>query len=300
MKCPFLQETEVCSCQMASVRKQIPRTARVVELGRCSSPRFVECPLYLERHTDSIPSDPGRCEFLETSLVQFCGAAPLPRYVPYSESPAARCVTDAYRYCDEYLSLAHAGHELGDRSIENIDMPGRLFYSRNHMWLDRADDGGCHVGIDAFLAKTLRQTDGVAFVTSSGTHNPTAVLTAHGVDFQVVFPAALIIVRPNVYLRSDPARITTDPYRSGWLFEARELPGQHVEEGLLSGAEANAWMRRDIERLSSLAHEQVAKRHPELALDGGCFGEDLLDHLSREEKLSLFQEYFSPYAGSKE
>ncbi len=189
MKCPFLQETEVCSCQMASVRKQIPRISQLAEMGRCSSPRYVECPLYLERHMDSVAKDSARCEFLETSLVQFCGAAPLPRYVPYSESPAARCVTDAYRYCDEYLSLAHAGHEPGDRSIENIDMPGRLYYSRNHMWLDRADDGGCHIGIDAFLAKTLRQTDAIAFVTASGTHNPTAVLTAHGVDFQVVFPA---------------------------------------------------------------------------------------------------------------
>ena len=217
--------------------------------------------------------------------------------MPYSESPAARCVSDAYRYCDEYLSLAYAGNQPGDRSIESIDMPGRLFYSRNHMWLNRADDGSCHIGIDAFLAKTLRQTDAIAYVTTRGTHNPTAVLTAHGVDFHVVFPAVLQIVRPNVYLRSDPARITSDPYRSGWLFETRELPGQQVENSLLSGAKADAWMRRDIERLSSLAHDQVARLHPELAGDGGCFGGDLLEHLSREEQLALFQEYFSPYAG---
>jgi glycine cleavage system H lipoate-binding protein len=300
MRCPFLNEAEVSCCQAASVRKPIRITARTAPFDRCSTPSHRECSVYRERLPEEQAAGTERCPFLDTSLVQYCTAASSTKFVPYSDSPTTRCGGESFHYCDLYLSLAHAGNEPGDRSVETIGMPGRLYFAPNHMWLDRTDDGSCHIGIDAFLAKTLGHVERISFVTLSGLRHPAVVLTSQGVDLQLTFPNEVIIVRPNLYLRADPQRVIADPYRAGWLFEAREAAGKPAHANLRSGDKAEYWMRSDVERLSMAAHRYLQQIQPDLAGDGGTFGPDLLERLSREEILALFQDYFSPFAGARE
>jgi glycine cleavage system H lipoate-binding protein len=300
MRCPFLCEAEVSCCRAASMRKPIRLTARAAGLERCSTLAHRECAVYSERTPEERAEDSERCPFLDTSFVQYCMAASSTKFVPYSDSPTARCGGESFRYCDVYLSLAHAGSEPGDRSVESVAMPGHLYYAPNHMWLDRTDDGSCHIGVDAFLAKTLGRLERISFVTLGGLRHPAVVLTVQGVDLQLTFPNEVIIVRPNLYVRADPQRVIADPYRSGWLFEAREAAEKPAHAKLRSGQRAENWMRGDVERLSVAAHRYLQQIQPGLAGDGGTFGPDLLERLSREEILALFQDYFSPFAGARE
>ena len=39
--------------------------------------------------------------------MQYCGAAPVAKFVPYSESLLSRCGNDSFRYCELYLAMAH-------------------------------------------------------------------------------------------------------------------------------------------------------------------------------------------------
>jgi len=307
MRCPFLREEQVKSCQAAPFRKSLARSSARVDLERCSSPAHASCPVACQSH-EAHPS-PSRCPFLQESLVQFCAATPVPAYVPWSSSPELRCGHGGHRYCELFAAASGApvgcldapAHDAAPREVAGVPMPGWLSYAPNHLWLDPGDDGVCHVGIDAFVAQLVGAVDALAFLTPRGAARPTVVLTVRGVDLTLVYPTVLVIVSANTRLRSSLDRLTADPYGLGWLFEAR-LPGDGLQErradaqdpdGLLRGEAAREWMAHEVRRASAIVHNRLLSgRGERLAADGGRFAPDLLRQLDREEALRLFAELF--------
>ncbi len=129
--------------------------------------------------------------------------------------------------------------------------PAHLLYTANHFWLDAEESGLCHIGIDGFLADVAGNVDGITFVTARGTHCPSLALTVNGVEWPMSFPNPLMIQKVNSRLRSDPARLTADPYGAGWLFEGWEVAGANARwAGLRSagGGVAGAGTRAAVER----------------------------------------------------
>jgi glycine cleavage system H protein len=303
MRCPFLNEAEVKYCGGSAFRKLIPRKENNGTDEKCSSSAYVDCAVYRERAHDTAPAS--ICPFLERQLAQFCGASPVTKFIPYSESSLSRCGTEGYRYCEVYLAISDpARGKLSSESrqwVDGVRVPEWLYYTPNHMWLDPGTDGVFHIGIDAFLARALGEVEKITFVSPKGVQRPTAVLTVRGVDVQVIFPTPVRVTSSNVYLRANPSRLTSDPYGNGWLFEGNE-PADDMRplcHGLLHGAEALEWMQDEIDRLSRYVHEEIASSQPgceQLAGDGGAFSDGFIRHLGRDEMLNLFNEFFSPYA----
>ncbi len=321
MRCPFLNEAQVKFCRTSPFRKMILRAPEPGIPERCSSPDYVRCPLANCRPDGT--SAPDRCPSLGESLVQYCSAASITKFIPYSESILSRCVKESYRYCDLFLSLA-AQLEGGDKStlslarksgivrdappgeqgIDGIQIPRRLKYSSNHMWLDVSRDGCCHVGVDAFLAAVLGSIEKLNFLAVKRLARPTAILTVKGMDLQMVFPNPMLLMRPNSYLRANPDRLLADPYGVGWLFEGEPAMDSTVEQrnltsGLIPGRSALAWMQQESKRLMAFVREQLARpelQRGALMADGRYLAPGLVQHLEREEALNLFDEFFSPYA----
>lgn len=308
MRCPFLREEQVKSCQAAPFRKSLVRSAARADLERCSSPEHVSCPV--ARQSREAHPSPSRCPFLQESLVQFCAAAPLPAYVPWSSSPELRCGHGGHRYCQLFVAASGGATapatSLGaaDASTHlaaGVPMPGWLLYGPNHVWLDPGDDGVCHLGIDAFVVQLVGAIDRLAFLTLRGTRRPAFVLSVRGVDLTLVSPVALSILSVNTRLRASLDRLTADPYGLGWLFAGR-LPAQawtvrdgdaQVDGGFRGGAAARDWMADEVRHVSELVHSRLAShRGGRVAADGGRFTPDLLAHLDREEILQLFAELF--------
>jgi hypothetical protein len=140
------------------------------------------------------------------------------------------------------------------------------------------------MGPDALLARMLGSVDRVTYLRRSGIGRPIAVLTAHGVDLELVFPNPVLLTGVNLYLGSEARRLTEDPYGSGWLFEGTEALDHPVTAGLISGGDVPAWMDREIGRISGFL---AGGMH-----DGGVFAPDVLSQLSRDEMKRLFQEFF--------
>jgi glycine cleavage system H lipoate-binding protein len=298
MTCPFLRETQVKYCQMAGVRKMIPLAGAAGAAGlpaaeKCTSAAFTTCGVYREHGLDT--GGDGHCPWLRDSLMQYCAAAPVARFVPYSESVLSRCGSEAHRYCEVYLGMAHPGQ---DEEVDGVRMRPWLRYSPNHMWLDVSASGVCHAGIDGFLARLLGEVERISYVWLKGPHRPAAVLTVRGVDLQMVFPNSMMLTGCNLYLRADPSRCVTEPYTSGWLFEGTPL--DDTAEGLLEGPAAREWMHREHSRINEFIHEQfLSPEIGQLAGDGGVFSPDLLAQLDREQILGLFEEFFSPVARTR-
>jgi glycine cleavage system H lipoate-binding protein len=288
MACPFLKEAQVKYCRTASVRKLIPLAAGVRAEEKCSSPSFSSCPVYRANPEEEGPG--AACPYLHSSLMQFCGAAPVTRFVPYSESLLSRCGNDGYRYCELYLGMAHPAQP---RETDTLPVPDWLRYSANHMWLDLSSDGSCHVGIDAFLSRAVGRVDRVSFLSQKGNHRPAAVLTAGGVEFEVMFPNPVLLSGCNLYLRADPGRIAAEPYTAGWLFEGTALAD--TAAGLIPAPQARDWMDREQKRMSEFLQDGTGT-----SADGGLFARGAVRLLEHDRMRTLFHEFFSPYASGKE
>ena len=162
-----------------------------------------------------------------------------------------------------------------------------LLYTPNHFWLDAEESGLCHIGIDGFLADVAGHVDGVTFVTARGTHCPALALTIHGVEWPMSFPNPLMIQKVNSRLRSDPARLTADPYGAGWLFEGWEVPGR-TRAGLVLRPQAAAWQTEERERLTTKSTRRMLRA---AMVDRPCA--EWRSCLSRQDLVCLFQHFFS-------
>ena len=299
MSCPFLRETTVRTCHAAPSRKMIASGSNLDKDDKCLTPEHAQCQVFLERGGEQT----GQCPNLDERMVQYCGAAQITRYVPYSPAEATHCGSEAYKYCDAYLALARPhGPEAGTTQLDGFSVPEHLYYAPNHLWLDAGESGLCHVGVDGLLARLLGKLDRVSFLTPQGTRRPTAVLTVCGVDWPLVFPCALQIDRSNSHLRADPSRITQDPYGAGWLYAGWMPPGEDLAKmsaNLIHGRQAVAWMSQEALRLSEWVQRQLSVRlgEPQLACDGGWIVESVAHLLRREELLDVLHEFFAPYSG---
>jgi glycine cleavage system H lipoate-binding protein len=273
MPCPFLREGRARYCHAAPVRKLILDGRGATDGGRCATPQYRSCDLAAK---SDAPRD--RCPHLEEIRVQFCGVSPIPTLVPFSDSQLSSCTNETYRYCDSYLHLAqpHA-----------TKPPANLLYAANHFWLDAEDSGLCHIGVDGFVAEVAGTVDGVTFVSGRGTRCPTLALTIHGVEWPMSFPNPLMIQKVNNRLRSDPSRLTADPYGAGWLFEGWEVPGC-TRAGLICGPQAEAWQAQERDRLAQEIHQTHAP-----GCDGGSPVHGVAQLLSRPNLVCLFQHFFS-------
>ncbi|HTY84263.1 MAG TPA: hypothetical protein VMB19_08585 [Silvibacterium sp.] len=273
MACPFLKEGRARYCHAAPVRKLILDGPGVADGGRCSSPEYRNCGLVIKGEAQY-----DRCPHLEEIRVQYCGVSPVTKLVPFSDSQLSSCSSNSYRYCDSYLTLA--------RPHPSSAAPN-LLYASNHLWLDAEESGLCHIGIDAFLANIVGTIDGVTFVTLHGTHCPALALTINGVEWPISFPNPLMIEKVNCRVRSDPTRLTADPYGAGWLFEGWEVPGR-TRGGLVSGAHATAWQGEENERLTREIHQAHVPGG-----DGGSPMRGVARLLSRQDLVCLLQHFFS-------
>jgi glycine cleavage system H lipoate-binding protein len=273
MGCPFLKEGRARYCHAAPVRKLILDGPGTADGGKCASPAYRNCELISPDAAEET-----RCPHLEEIRVQYCGVSSITKLVPFSDSELSSCTSNSYRYCDSYLSLAHP-HPNGPDS--------ELLFAPNHFWLDREEAGLCHLGIDRFLADVAGTIEGVTFATTRGTHCPTVSLTVHGVEWPMSFPNPVMIQRVNSRLRSDPARVTADPYGAGWLFEGYEVP-ELTRAGLVSGNQAGAWQAEERARLEREIHETHAP-----GCDGGTPVRGVAQLLPRQHVVCLFQHFFS-------
>ncbi len=316
MKCPFLRDVNVKYCEVSAYRKMILSASTDTGTERCSSHNYAQCPAAVPR-LQGLPRTE-RCPFLHLSQAEFCAAASVTKYVPATNDLLSRCNSDGHLYCELFLTRADPTGArrprtvgthvpaVGDRmpSVEGIPVPPQLSYTPNHMWLDVAEDGFCHVGIDGFAAKVIGSAEKVTFATSRAVGRPVAMLTVNGVDLQMVFPNPLHLSAANLYLRTAPSKMTSDPYGAGWLFEGFEptgagaTVGSAAREGLISGEHALAWMHAESERLTQFVHEQVAAPSPAgeqfMADGGGAVIDGVAAHLDRQGLINLMTAFFAP------
>jgi hypothetical protein len=322
--CPFLLEEAAQFCRLAPCSTLVPSRRIATEVQRCSSAAWSACALVPRSRAPrggpggaalsaATPAD--RCPFLAEIAACSCAAAPSGRLLPGTRLAVRRCRGDSHRYCDVFLEYAGGRAAAGTAARpaanglargEAIPIAPGVAVAPNHMWLDVGPDGGCHVGVDAFLARVLGPVDEIAFLSRPGPGSPRVVLTVAGASLPIAFPAAFDIACANRALRWHVDRLTADPYGRGWLYEGTAPGGRGGNRldtwttGLRRGPGAEAWMASEVRRLERHLHATLSRRGGQLGPtlnDGGEIAAPLPRHLERAELVEIFGLFFAGAPG---
>ncbi|ODS38553.1 MAG: glycine cleavage system protein H [Candidatus Altiarchaeales archaeon WOR_SM1_86-2] len=133
--------------------------------------------------------------------------------------------------------------------VEGYDMPGDLYYHKEHMWA-RVDGNRVKVGLNDFSQKlageisyveTPFEADEVSRDEEVGT-----VETGKWVG-KLYAPVSGTVSAVNEELTDDPALINSDPYGEGWIFEI-EMSDPGELGNLMKGNDVVEWLKGEIEK----------------------------------------------------
>ena len=102
MRCPYLKDARVKYCRVSAFKKMIERTPRQADHEKCSSEDYAACEVARQH---GVAGDiQSRCPYLEESQAQYCAAASVTKFIPYSEAGLSRCGGEGYRSCELYAA----------------------------------------------------------------------------------------------------------------------------------------------------------------------------------------------------
>jgi hypothetical protein len=99
-RCPYLRETTVKYCRVSAYKKLIVQTPGQAEFEKCSSEDYATCEV--ARQHGATGAMESRCPFLQDAQAQYCAAAAVTIFVPYSEERLSRCGSPDFGTCEIY------------------------------------------------------------------------------------------------------------------------------------------------------------------------------------------------------
>ncbi len=116
------------------------------------------------------------------------------------------------------------------------ELPGDLYYTSEHEWLRREDDGSVTVGITDHAQAALGELVYVELPEVGQKlvdGDDMAVVESVKAASDVYAPIAGEVIEVNEKLADDPERINSDPYGDGWIVRLAPV-GTFDESGLLA------------------------------------------------------------------
>jgi len=108
MRCPFLKDAVVRYCSVSGFKKMIAQVPGHEGEEKCSGASYADCSV-ARQHGIAIATEP-RCPFLQESQAQYCSAAAVTKFIPYSGVSISRCGGEDHRVCELYVA-----HQTGEK-----------------------------------------------------------------------------------------------------------------------------------------------------------------------------------------
>lgn len=119
----------------------------------------------------------------------------------------------------------------------------RLYDLVHHMWVEDVGDGRVRIGMDSLgveTSGTLAHLSAVAVGTVVSRGEPFGSLEAEKYVGPLVAPLSGTIVAVNDEVFSDPRKVESDPYESGWMIEMETADLAAERGGMIEGNDAIA------------------------------------------------------------
>ena len=138
--------------------------------------------------------------------------------------------------------------------LEGYNLPDDLYYTDRNLWVKPESDGNALVGFNDLAAKTIGKVAFIRLMPKGRNIEKDKFLgsveSAKWVE-RLRAPISGTIVEVNPELRTKPAKVTEDPYGSGWFVKIKPENSEKFQEELANLAHG--------EKVSSFLKEQIAK-----------------------------------------
>ena len=179
------------------------------------------------------------------------------------------------------------------------ELPSRRFYSRNHVWAKKIDDGCYRIGLDEYAASLLRDTWSVILPqtgTVSRRNAPLSWAILEDGTIMVRSPLNGKVSMSNLHLKESPSLIVSDPYESGWICEIAGVEDKAVGSNSFDEAAGKKFYDNQFAELEKTIVSEL-ERKPELVgatmMDGGTRPKTLKDLLGPQKYLSILKSLLS-------
>lgn len=179
---------------------------------------------------------------------------------------------------------------------ETLRIPKSVFFHPGHTWARLQDGDSLEIGVDDFVQKALGGIDKVQlpsvgqFVKQG---DPVIMVSHKGHQLSLVAPASGYVRSVNTDAVENPAMVSDNPYREGWLMMiepaelARNLSMLHVAENSV------VWIKEEVKRFRDFLSTSMAQPAlvGEAMYDGGAPMAGVLEHLD-DQHLHDFEQQF--------
>jgi glycine cleavage system H protein len=187
---------------------------------------------------------------------------------------------------------------LGRLTLNALNIPQGLFFSKNHTWTFLEKSGLAQVGVDDLL---LHITGEVSYknLKEPGDRikkgDLLAEIESNGKLLRISSPVSGEIIDTNSILGKTPGVLNEDPYQKGWMYKIKPSGWASETNSYYLADEATNWAAKELVRFKDFIASSVGKYSPEVSKvvlqDGG----EMIDHtLSElpEEVWNDFQKNF--------
>jgi len=177
------------------------------------------------------------------------------------------------------------------------ELPGGLFLHGGHTWAKLDPTGAVQVGIDGFARGIIGRVDRFELPPGGATLRQgetafAAFQSGKRIDF--VSPVDGVVCAVNGQINVDPAGAGKDTYGNGWAIAVRPSNLAQNLKKLRIGAEATAWLEREVRSFSEFVHLHWASPL-EVGVtlpDGGIHAEGILENMDGEILQIAIRKYF--------
>ena len=172
-----------------------------------------------------------------------------------------------------------------------FQIPQDYSFHPGHTWALREGAESARIGLDSFATHLLGQIDGIEVMGHSRwirQGQKLMTIRAGGASIDVLSPVEGVITALNADAIHDPAMITRDPYKDGWIAIVKSPDLPLNQKNLVQGAMVSPWLQNNVTRLNAM----LAQTSPALAQDGGLPLRGLLGRVPQDLRQKLVKEFF--------
>jgi glycine cleavage system H protein len=171
-----------------------------------------------------------------------------------------------------------------------FEIPKGFCFHPGHTWVYDEGRQNARVGLDSFATHLMGKVDRVEVANLNRwvrQGQKVCTVSAGGNTVEFMSPIEGVVVSVNHEVLRDPALLSKDPYKDGWVCVIKAPDIDINKNNLLQGGMVATWMQNSMRRLQSYAAPLGAA-----TADGGVPVEGLLGHLDPNAKHEFLHEFF--------
>lgn len=182
--------------------------------------------------------------------------------------------------------------------VEDLALPGGIFFHEGHTWAGIDAGGKIKVGLDDFIQKVLGRIDGikaskVGAVIHKGEKIFSLVQGKRTADFHS--PVDGVISSINEEVINNPAVLKENPYEKGWIYAIKPTNLAQDIKSLSIAEEAMNWIKTEVQKFKEFLAEQFVqdKKLGLTMADGGLPVEGIMEYMDDFSWLKLQEEFLT-------